>query len=148
VSEDRLEVLGEEYFHEHLRNRIRPVGFDLVERAKLQGRRVVLLSDNLDVIVRHVADHVGADLWVANHLEVRNGRATGRLSDPVLTRPGGRWLREWADAHGLSLGQSCGYGSSESDAVLLSAIGLPCAIHPDRALRRMARDLDWPVVEA
>ena len=38
-------------------------------------------------------------------------------------------------------------GMRYDDQLLLSAIGLPCAVHPDRQLRRVARDLDWPVVE-
>lgn len=147
MSEDRLEVLGEEFHETWLRHALRPVGVDLVARARQAGRRVILVSDNVDVVVRHLAAALGADEVVCNRLEVRNGRVTGRLFDPVVGRLGGERLREWARARGVDLAASCGYGASAVDSTLLSALGLPCAVQPDRALRRIARDLDWPVVE-
>ena len=148
MTEDRLEILGEEYWHTHLEGRLLPIGLDLLERARADRRRIILISDSIDVIVKHAAASVRADHWICNHMELRNGRATGRLADPVVTHPGGRWLAEWAQEHAIDLRASCGYGASAADAVLLAAIGLPCAVRPDWRLRRMARDLDWPVVDA
>ena len=55
MSEDRLVVLGEIYAEEHLLGALSAVGLELLERCRAQGQRVVLLSDNLDVIVRPVA---------------------------------------------------------------------------------------------
>jgi len=148
MSEDRLAVLGEEYWHSFLDGQLLPIGLDLLERARADRRRIVLISDNLDTIVSHVAEAIRADDVLCNRMELRNGRATGRLADPVVTHPGGRWLRDWAAEEGIDLAKSCGYGAAAADAVLLSAIGLPCAVRPDRRLRRMAGDLDWPVVDA
>lgn len=147
TSEDRLVVLGEEFYETYLRHDLRPVALDLVAKAHAAGRRVVLVSDNLDVVVRPLAEQLGATDVLSNRLELRNGRTTGRLVDPVITRLGGQRLRAFAAERNIDLSGSCAYGASEADTTLLSAIGLPCAIHPDRALRRVARDLDWPVVE-
>lgn len=147
VSEDRLVILGEEFYETWMRNRVRPAAKDLVDRARASGRRVIFVSDNLDVVVRHLADQLGADELLCNRLEMRDHRATGRLLDPVISRLGGRRLRELAEQRGLDLAASSAYGALETDAALLSSIGLPCALHPDRGLRRVARDLDWPVVE-
>jgi phosphoserine phosphatase len=147
-SQDRLEVLGEEYWDVWLKPRIRRIGQDLVERARASGHRVVVVSDHPEPIARHLAAHLRADHLVANRLELRNGRATGRLLEPLASRFGGPALRAFADAHGIDLAGSLAYGAVEGDAVLLASVGLPCAVHPDRVLRRMSRDLDWPVVEA
>lgn len=148
MTEDRLAILGEEYFEEHLKDAIRPIGKDLLARARREGQAVVLVSDHLDCIARPLADHLGADHLVANRMEIRKGKATGRLLDPVVGRLGGTWLREFAAEHDLDLATSCAYGARDTDVSLLSSVGLPCAVHPDRALRAAARDLDWPVVEA
>lgn len=147
MSEDRLHVLGEEYALTHL-DAIRPVGRDLFERAKREHDRVVLVSDNLDVVVRHVAEQLGADDLICNRMELRGGRATGRLVDPVVGSLSGTELRAYAAEHGLDLARCCGYGAASEDAVLLSAVGLPCAVAPDRALRRLATTHRWPVVNA
>lgn len=147
MSEDRLVILGEEYFHEWLADHVSELGLDLVARARAQGLRIVLVSDSLDVIAKHVASAVKADDWIANRMELRNGRATGRLVEPVVASLSGTELRAYADEHGLDLLQCLGYGASGEDALLLSAVGLPCAVGPDRTLRRMAREHRWPVVE-
>ncbi|MFT5453932.1 MAG: phosphoserine phosphatase [Myxococcota bacterium] len=147
MSEDRLVVLGEEYFATWLDGDVRPVGEGLVRTAQRDGRRVVLVSDNLDAVVLPLVERLGADLLVANRMEIRNGRATGRLAEPVVARFGGRRLTEFADRHGLDLSRSTAYGAAEADTALLAGAGLPCAVHPDRGLRRMARDLDWPILE-
>ena len=146
TSEDRLDVLGEEYWEEWLLPRIRRIGQDLLERSRAAGHRLVLISDHPEPIARHLGRHLRADHLVCNRLEMRNGRATGRLLDPLAGRFGGAALREFAAEHQIDLPRSLAYGGSGPDVALLAAVGLPCAVEPDRALRRAAQDLDWPVV--
>lgn len=147
TTQDRLRVLGETYARDKLVPAIRPIAVDLIERARRDGCAVVLVSDHPDVIAEPVGAHLRVDAVVANRLELRDGRATGRLEDPVVARFGGERLRAWAEQHGYDLRRSRGYGAAGDDQVLLSSVGLPCAVHPDRVLRRVARDLAWPVVE-
>lgn len=147
TTEDRLRILGEEYAETWLVPALRPIGVDLVEQARRDGCVLVLVSDHIEPIAGPIAEHLRIDIVVSNHLELRNGTATGRLEDPVVARFGGERLRELAERHGLDLARSRAYGATAEDQVLLSGIGLPCAVHPNRALRRVARDLDWPVVE-
>jgi HAD superfamily phosphoserine phosphatase-like hydrolase len=147
MSEDRLVVLGEEYCRSVL-DRLIPVGVDLLERSRRAGDTVVLVSDCVDAVIRPLAEHLGADEVVCNRLEFRDGRCTGRLLDPVV---GGVVnavrIRAWASERGISLSTSTAYGRTTADSTLLGAIGRPCTVNPDRELRLLARDLDWPVVE-
>ncbi len=148
LSEDRLTVLGEDYADEVLIPNLRDVGIELLDQARRDGHRLVLLSDNLDVVVRPVARHLGVDDVVANRMEFRAGKATGRLLDPVIGGAvAGKWAQSFANEHAIDLGRSLGYGAQRDDSMLLSAIGHPCAVHPDRALRQLARELEWPVVD-
>lgn len=146
TSEDRLEILGEEYWATQLQGNLVRVGQDLVDRARADGHRVVLLSDHPDCVARHLAAAIRADDCICNHLELRAGRATGRIADPLASRFGGPALQAYATAHGLSLAGSLAYGTSGSDIALLAGVGRPCAVDPAADLRRAARDLDWPVV--
>ncbi|MBK8173007.1 MAG: haloacid dehalogenase-like hydrolase [Sandaracinaceae bacterium] len=149
MSDDRLSVLGEEYATRYVIPTLKEVGVKLLDEARRRNERVVLVSDNLDVIMQPVAKHLGVADLVCNHLEMSNGKATGRLADPVISgHLGGAWAREYATENGFDLTRSSVYGASSDDALLMSAIGKPCAVTPDRALRRLARDNDWPVVEA
>lgn len=149
MSEDRLVVLGELYAREHLLGHLSEVGLELLDGCRTRGQRIVLLSDNLDVVVRPVAAHLGIDEVICNVMEMsEHDRATGKLREPVLgPELGGRALRAQLAERGIDLGRACAYGSQRGDSVLLGAVALPCCVTPDRELRRMARDLDWPVVE-
>lgn len=149
MSEDRLLVLGELYAEEHLLGSLREVGLELVDRCRERGDRLVLLSDNLDVIANPVGRALGFDVVVANAMELdEHQRATGKLREPVLGPSlGGRILENALAEQGVDLRASAVYGSHGVDSVLLGAAALPCAVSPDRELRRIARDCDWPVVE-
>ncbi|MCA9517340.1 MAG: haloacid dehalogenase-like hydrolase [Myxococcales bacterium] len=149
MGHDRLAVLGDEYYHRFVLPNLKSVGLDLVARARKDGLRVVLLSELLDVVVAPLRDHVGADELLCNRLEMRDDEATGRLLDPVVGGPvSGQWARTFAAERGLDLARSQGFGARGVDGLLLSAVGLPCAVDPDPRLRRMAKDLDWPVVQS
>jgi phosphoserine phosphatase len=147
MSDDRVEVLGEEYWAIWLAEHLLPAGVDLLARARRDGFATVLVADHIEPIARHAAAELKVDHLVANRVEMRNGRCTGRLLDPVVARFGGRPLRDFTAAHQLDLSQARAYGSAAADQVLLSSAPWPCAVHPDRGLRRVARDLDWPIVE-
>ncbi len=149
VSADRLAELGDEYAKRFLIPSLRPAGVRLLRESADQGFRVALISDNLDVIVGPLAETLGVDDVLCNRLELRDLAATGRLSDPVIgAHVDGAWARRWAEERGIDLRASRAYGAREADSVLLGAVGSPCTIQPDRALRRIARDLDWPIVES
>jgi alcohol-forming fatty acyl-CoA reductase len=93
VSQDRLDLLGEEYFHYVLKPQIRQEAAEKLLEAQRNGERVVLVGQLLDHILRPLANHFGIETFVANRLEFRDGQATGRLLDPVV-RPRGpfAWL--------------------------------------------------------
>src|SRR5215472_18975011 len=93
VSRDRLDLLGEEYFHYVLKPQLRQGAVETIVAAVRQGEHVVLVGQLLENILRPLAHHLGAESFLANRLEYRDGKATGRLLDPVV-RPRGplAWL--------------------------------------------------------
>jgi thioester reductase-like protein len=93
VSRDRLDLLGEEYFHYVLKPQLREEAVRKIVAAVREGERVVLVGQLLENILRPLAHHLGAESFIANRLEYREGKATGRLLDPVV-RPRGplAWL--------------------------------------------------------
>ena len=93
VSRDRLDLLGEEYFHYVLKPNLREEAVEKVVGAIRQGEQVVLVGQLLENILRPLAHHLGVQWFIANRLEYRDGKATGRLLDPIV-RPRGplAWL--------------------------------------------------------
>src|SRR5262249_21872848 len=94
VSRDRLDLLGEEYFHYVLKPQLRKEAVNNVVAAVRQGEHVVLVGQLLENILRPLAHHLGVDAFLANRLESGAGKARGGLLAPV-GRPGGPlgWLK-------------------------------------------------------
>ena len=93
VSRDRLDLLGEEYFHYVLKPQLRPRVAEMLIQALREGERVVLVGQLLENVLRPLAQHFGVEGFLSNRLEYRDGKATGRLIDPIV-RPRGplAWL--------------------------------------------------------
>jgi hypothetical protein len=87
-SRDRLDLLGEEFFHYFLRPRLKRKGVDSLNEALQGSGDVVLVSQGLDHIMRPLANHLGVEKILSNRLDFQNGLATGRLQEPVI-RPRG-----------------------------------------------------------
>ncbi len=93
VSQDRLDLLGEEYFHYVLKPQLRREAVEKLLEAVRSGQQVVLVGQLLDHILRPLANHFGIESFISNRLEFCDGHATGRLLNPVV-RPRGpfAWL--------------------------------------------------------
>src|ERR1700674_537639 len=88
VSRDRLDLLGEEYFHYILKPQLRRAAAEQLLEAVRGGERIVLVGQLIENVLRPLAHHFGVDLFISNRLEFRDGKATGRLIDPIV-RPRG-----------------------------------------------------------
>src|ERR1700719_1421615 len=88
-SRDRLDLLGEEFFHYFLKPRLKPQGVEKLKEVIAGGGDVVLVSQGLDHIMRPLANYLGVERVLSNRLDFRGGLATGRLLDPVIRPRGG-----------------------------------------------------------
>ena len=97
--------------------------------------------------MQHLADYLGADEVIANRLEFKGGKATGRLLRPVVAGPEKALLiRKHAREHGHDLDHCFAYSDSYSDVPMLSVVGHPAAVNPDRKLSMLANAYNWPII--
>jgi fatty acyl-CoA reductase len=133
-----------------------PQALAAIRDHRAAGRRIVLLSGGIDLVLQPLADALGADL-VAQRLRSSRGLLTGEhlgysildgAAGPPPAAQGARKLaalRAYADLHHVDLARSFGYGDSVNDAPCLAAVGHPVAVNPDRRLARIARESGWEV---
>ncbi|MEB2311737.1 MAG: HAD-IB family hydrolase [Sorangiineae bacterium] len=146
MSEDRLVLLAEEVFDEVIRPALYSDARELVENNLSHGNEVVFISGALDFIVRRLATHLGATHVIANRLEMKGEKATGKLEKPVVAGPEkARLIREHARARGYDLADCFAFSDSYSDLPMLSVVGHPAAVNPDPRLALLAKAYSWPV---
>ena len=148
ISEDRLLDLADEAFDSVMRPALYKGAFDLVKRAKAAGHRIVLLSGSPDFLLHRLAKLLDADDVIGNRLQIRDGKATGKLLPPIVAGPEkAKIIKDHAKEHGFDLDDCAAYSDSMSDVPMLSVVGRPAAVNPDFRLRALAKTHRWPVLD-
>jgi HAD superfamily hydrolase (TIGR01490 family) len=119
----------------------------LVEQHRERGERVFVVSATLQEIVEAIAEDLGFDGGLGTVCEVRDGRYTGRALRALHAEGKADAVRALAVSEGLDLSACTAYSDSHTDLAFLESVGHPVAVNPDRALRRIAADRGWPVLE-
>ena len=158
ASEDGLRVL-EGYTPDEMRELVgeamepvlRPLVYAeplrLVEQHHARGERVYIVSATLQEIVEAIAEDLGFDGALGTICEVKDGHYTGRPLRSLHAGAKADVVREVAERDGLDLAECTAYSDSHTDLPFLEAVGHPVAVNPDRALRRIAGERSWPVLE-
>ncbi len=147
ISEDRLYVLAEDMFESVLRPAIFPGARALIKDCRSNGLEPVFLSGSLNIILAPLADYFDVTEVISNHLEIRDGFATGRLLDPVIAgATKAQLIRDYATEHGYDPNECQAYSDSSSDFAMLASVGRPAVVNPDWKLRGIARAHDWPIL--
>jgi long-chain acyl-CoA synthetase len=88
TTRDRLDLLGEEYFHYFLKPKLRREAVEKLKQCLASGEEVILVGQSLDHVLRPLAVHLGVDRFISNRMEFREGVGTGQLREPIV-RPRG-----------------------------------------------------------
>ena len=135
---------------ETLHDLIDPLIYDeaasLIEEHHAAGRDVVIVSTSGAEVVEPIGALLGADHVVATRMVVEDGCYTGEVEYYAYAATKAEAIAELAASQGYDLQRSYAYSDSATDVPMLSAVGHPYAVNPDRALRREAVARGWPVL--
>ena len=101
---------------------------ELIEKAKANRVKTVLVSGGFEPIVKYIAEQLGFDRYVCNALEVEEGLLTGKVKQPIVDASTKLTvLKEEAELLGVSLQDTCSVGDGANDLPMLQAAGLGIA---------------------
>ncbi len=131
---------------------VRPAMMALLDYHRNAGHHCVLLSASPHELVEHIAELLDFHLGIGTIIDVEDGVCTGTFTKPMCYGHGKLArldeLLGWKGRAGTPDVYSYAYADSVSDLPLLEAVHAPFAVWPDRGLRQVARQRDWPVLEA
>jgi HAD superfamily hydrolase (TIGR01490 family) len=136
---------------ETLHEIIDPIVYDeaveLIGMHKAAGRDVVIVSTSGEEVVGPIGAMLGADEVVATKMVVgEDGTYTGEISLYAYGPEKAVAIRALAEQRGYDLANSYAYSDSATDIPMLEAVGHPFAVNPDRALRKIATEREWPLL--
>ena len=157
AAEDGLMILkgfGVEDLRALVRDAMEPVlkplvyqeALELVERHRERGEPVYIVSATLQEIVDELADELGFDGALGSTCEIVDGVYTGHSLRACHGAGKAAAIRELAGERGYDLAVSTAYSDSYTDLPFLEAVGIPVVVNPDRELRRLGEERDWPVL--
>lgn len=118
---------------------------DLIEHHQLAGHDVVIVSSSGAEVVGPIGALLGVDHVIATEMDVADGRYTGSIAFYAFGAFKASAMTTLAAQRGYDLAASYAYSDSITDVPMLEAVGHPTAVNPDRALRKVAVERDWPI---
>jgi HAD superfamily hydrolase (TIGR01490 family) len=113
-----------------------------------EGRPALLVSGTFQGLLDVIVQRLGLQGAAGTRLQVRSGRYTGGVIEPICFAGGKVTRVQQVLAHhpGVDLASSYAYGDSIHDLPLLEAVAHPAVVCPDDRLAHVARQRGWPFV--
>jgi HAD superfamily hydrolase (TIGR01490 family) len=138
--------LGREIFDDRIVGKVYPQTVAVARGHLDAGQRVWLVSAAPMELATIIAKRLGLTGALGTVSETVNGVYTGHLVGRPLHGPAkAEAVRALAAREGLDLSRCSAYSDSSNDIPMLSLVGNPCAVNPDKKLRQHARDLGWRI---
>jgi phosphoserine phosphatase len=103
------------------------------------GFRCGVVSGGFRRVIDPLAHELMLDFVAANELEIVDGKLTGRVTGPIVDRPGkAKALRDFAAQAGVPMEQTVAVGDGANDIDMLAAAGMGIAFNAKPALREVA----------
>ena len=119
---------------------------DLIREHKASGHKVFIVSASPEEIVAPLAQYLGVDEAIATRARLdADGRYTGEVEFYSYGPSKVEAMQRLAARDGFDLADCWAYSDSATDLPMLSAVGHPVVVNPDRELLRTARRNGWEV---
>jgi HAD superfamily hydrolase (TIGR01490 family) len=135
-----------ETLHELIDPIVYAEAFTLIEDHREAGRDIVIVSTSGTEVVEPIGQMLGADRVVATRMVIEDGCYTGEIEYYAYGPTKAEAIKQLAEDHDYDLQASYAYSDSQTDLPMLEAVGHPAAVNPDRELRKVATERDWPIL--
>jgi HAD superfamily hydrolase (TIGR01490 family) len=143
-----LQILVDEVYDKHIKLKLWPETVRLAKDHIKQGREVWLVTAAPQELGDVIAHELGLTGAIGTKVERKNGILTGKLVGKPIHGPQKRKaIVALAKDRNLSLKRSYAYSDSQNDLPMLTAVGHPVAVNPDKILTRYAKAADWPIYD-
>ena len=147
VKASRIRELVEETLDEVVAPLVYEEALDLMEEHRRAGRKVVIVSISPEEVAQPLAAHLGVRHVIATRSAVdEEGRYAGELAFYASGAAKAEAIEQLAGEWRIDLQRCYAYSDSSTDLPMLEVVGHPVADNPDRELKKLAEEREWPVL--
>jgi HAD superfamily hydrolase (TIGR01490 family) len=145
---DRVRRLVRETMEEVIAPLAYQEALDLIASHRRAGRDVWIVSSSGEEIVEPFGDYLGVRDVIATRSGLDDsGRYDGTLEFYAYAGAKATAIRQLAEVRGYDLDRCFAYSDSITDLPMLTAVGHPSVVNPDRELRAAATAMDWETLD-
>ena len=142
-----LRDLLPQVYQQEIKPRLWPGMVRAVKEHLALGQEVWLITAAPQELAQQIADDLGATGALGTIVGHRDGVLTGELvGDPLHGQAKRKAARKLAKERHISLKRSFAYSDSVNDLPLLTLVGNPVVVNPDKPLRRYAEAAGWDIL--
>jgi HAD superfamily hydrolase (TIGR01490 family) len=143
---DRIRRLVRETVEEVIAPLAYQEALDLIAHHRRSGRDVWIISSSGEEIVEPFAEFLGVrDVIATRSGTDEQGCYDGTLEFYAYAGAKATAIRQTAEVRGYDLSRCYAYSDSITDLPMLSVVGHPTAVNPDRELRAAAVAMEWGI---
>ena len=147
LGPERLLPLRARFIAEVIEPIIAPAAPALLERHRIQGDVLLILTATNRFVTEPIAKLFDVDDLIATDPEQIGGRYTGAIAGTPCYREGKvARLAQWRAQQDEQYTHTTFYSDSHNDLALLRQVDQPVAVDPDDELRREAQAQRWPII--
>jgi len=111
----------------------------LIRTLKKLHHKVGIVSGGFTEVITPIAEELGIDFIAANHLEIRDGKLTGKTKGDIIDRAGkANALRKFAALADVDLADTVAIGDGANDLDMIALAGLGIAFNAKPLVRASA----------
>ena len=142
-----LMALMPKVYEQEIKPRLWPGTVRAVKEHLALGHEVWLITAAPQELAQQIADDLGATGALGTIVGHKDGVLTGELvGQPLHGQAKRKAARKLAKERNISLRRSFAYSDSVNDLPLLTLVGNPVVVNPDKALKRYADAAGWDIL--
>ena len=147
VKREFLDDIAQENFIKYIKPSIYPGAVDYIKKLKDEGKRIIIASSSMEIILKPLADYLGIEEIIATRFAFENNTCKGCFDGiPVFRNEKRKLFLDYAEENKIDLEKTSFYSDSIHDRPLLEAVGNPVATNPDIRLKFLAKQKNWKIL--
>jgi HAD superfamily hydrolase (TIGR01490 family) len=123
-----------------------PALLQRLKEAQQEGHFTIILSSSPDFIVQDIAEKLNVDRWYATPYHADEEQRFVRLGKILCGHEKALRLAYHMEELNVSQNSTYAYSDSHLDLPFLNVAGNPHAVNPDRKLKQICQQKQWPVL--